>query len=310
MNDRVARMPEDRPAVAVAPGPWRAWVIAARLPTLPAAVAPVLVGSAAAAHVGAFHPPYALAALVIALAIQVGTNYANDAADYLRGADTAGRLGPPRVTQLGLLGARTVLRGAYLCFGVAAAIGLVFVARHGWPVAVAGVLAIAAGLAYTGGPWPFGYHGLGELFVFVFFGVVAVAGTTYVQAGGLTALALASSVPVGLLCSAILVANNLRDIDTDRAAGKRTLAVRIGPAATRAVYLGCLAGAVAAPALMRWAGLTGGWFWLPWLTVPEMLALGHVVWWRRDGHSLVAVLKRTARLHLGYGVLLAVSLLR
>lgn len=292
------------------PGAWRAWVVAARLPTLPAAVAPVLVGSAAAAHAGGFNLPSALAALVVALAIQVGTNYANDAADFLRGADTAGRLGPPRVTQLGLLSARTVLRGAYLCFGVAAAVGLVFVARYGWPVAVAGILAIASGLAYTGGPWPFGYHGLGELFVFVFFGVVAVAGTTYVQAGGLTALALAASVPVGLLCSAILVANNLRDIHTDRAAGKRTLAVRIGPEATRVLYLGCLAGAVVAPALMRWAGLTGAWFWLPWLTAPEMLALGHVVWRRRDGPALVVALKRTARVHLVYGILLAASILR
>jgi 1,4-dihydroxy-2-naphthoate octaprenyltransferase len=303
-------MPDDRSAAARAAGRWRAWVVAARLPTLPAAVAPVLVGSAAAAHAGAFHPVYAGATLVVSLAIQVGTNYANDAADFLRGADTAGRLGPPRVTQLGLLDARTVLRGAYLCFGVAAAIGLIFVARYGWPVAVAGILAIAAGLAYTGGPWPFGYHGLGELFVFVFFGMVAVAGTSYVQVGGLTALALAAAVPVGLLCSAILVANNLRDIDTDRAAGKRTLAVRIGPGATRVLYLGCLAGAAAAPPLMRWAGLTGGWFWLPWLAVPEMLALGHIVWRRRDGPALVAALKRTARLHLGYGMLLAVSLLR
>src|SRR3990172_2197647 len=221
----------------------RAWIMAARLPTLPAAVAPVLVGTAAAAHDGRLHVPSALAALVVSLAIQIGTNFANDASDFLRGADTAGRLGPPRVTQLGLLRARTVLWGAYLCFGVAAVIGLIFVVRYGWPVAVVGALAIAAGLAYTNGPWPIGYHGLGELFVFVFFGVVAVVGTTYVQTGGISPLALAASVPVGLTCSAILVLNNLRDIDTDGAAGKRTLAVRVGPSATRMLYLGCLGGA-------------------------------------------------------------------
>jgi len=287
----------------------RAWIMAARLPTLPAAVAPVLVGTAAAAHDGRLHVPSALAALVVSLAIQIGTNFANDASDFLRGADTAGRLGPPRVTQLGLLRARTVLWGAYVCFGVAAAIGLVFVVRYGWPVAVVGALAIAAGLAYTGGPWPIGYHGLGELFVFLFFGVVAVVGTTYVQTGAISPLALAASMPVGLLCSAILVLNNLRDIDTDGAAGKRTLAVRVGPSATRMLYLGCLAGAALAPAAMRMAALTGGAFWLPWLALPEMLYLGHIVWWRRDAPALVAVLKRTARLHLGYGILLAASLL-
>jgi 1,4-dihydroxy-2-naphthoate octaprenyltransferase len=286
-----------------------AWILAARLPTLPAAVAPVLVGTAAAVHEGRFHLLGALGALVISLAIQIGTNFSNDAFDFLRGADTTRRLGPPRATQKGLLSAKAVLMGASLCFGLAALVGLYFVARHGWPVLVAGLLSIASGLAYTGGPWPLGYHGLGELFVFVFFGVVAVVGTTYVQTGAISTLALAASVPVGLLCSAILVLNNLRDIDTDRAAGKRTLAVRIDAPATRVLYEVCLVLAVVAPAAMRLAGLTGRWFWLPWLALPEVLYLGHIVWWRRDAPALTAGLKRTARLHLVYGILLAASFL-
>lgn len=286
-----------------------AWVLAARLPTLPAAVAPVLVGTAAAAHEGRFHLLSALGALVVSLAIQIGTNFSNDAFDFLRGADTTRRLGPPRATQSGLLSARAVLMGAFLCFGLAALVGIYFVTRYGWPVLVAGLLSIGSGLAYTGGPWPLGYHGLGELFVFVFFGVVAVVGTAYVQTGGPSALALAAAVPVGLLCSAILVINNLRDIDTDRAAGKRTLAVRMGPSATRALYLCCLAAAVVAPAALRLAGLTGRWFWLPWLALPEILYLGHLVWRRRAAPSLIAGLKRTARLHLVYGVLLAASIM-
>ncbi|MBI3998255.1 MAG: 1,4-dihydroxy-2-naphthoate polyprenyltransferase [Armatimonadetes bacterium] len=297
----------DRPAGGV--GRWRAWVLAARIPTLSAAVAPVIVGSGAAAHEGRFDPLAALGALVISLAIQIGTNFSNDAFDFLRGADTTRRLGPPRVTQMGLLSARQVLAGAYVCFGLAALVGLSFVVRHGWPVLVAGLLAIASGLAYTGGPWPIGYHGLGEVFVFVFFGLMAVVGTTYVQTGGVSTLAVAASVPVGLLCSAILILNNLRDIETDRAAGKRTLAVRIGGPATRVLYEAALAAAVIAPGALRLAGLTGRWFWLPWLALPEILFLGHLVWWRDDAPALVAGLKRTSRLHLAYGILLAASFL-
>ncbi|MDR7483186.1 MAG: 1,4-dihydroxy-2-naphthoate polyprenyltransferase [Armatimonadota bacterium] len=296
---------------ATVPAPaslWRAWVLAARIPTLPAAVAPVLVGSGAAAAEGGFALPAALGALVVALAIQVGTNLHNDAADFLRGADTPTRQGPPRVTQAGWLPARTVLAGAYTSFGVAGLVGLAFVWRWGWPVLVAGALSILAGVAYTAGPWPLGYHGLGEVFVFLFFGVVAVTGTAFVQLGRISPVALAAAVPVGLLCAAILVANNLRDAATDAAAGKRTLAVRLGTAPTRVLYQVLLLAAVAAPLALRQAGLAGRWFWLPWLALPEFLTLGHLVWRRRDAPALVAVLKRTARLHLVYGALLGASL--
>ncbi|MDQ7841500.1 MAG: 1,4-dihydroxy-2-naphthoate polyprenyltransferase [bacterium] len=290
--------------------PWRAWVLAARVPTLTAAVAPVMVGTAAAAGGGMFAPLPAFAALIAAVSIQIATNLHNDALDFLQGADTAGRLGPARATQAGLLSPRQVLVGAYLCLGVAAAAGIYLVALRGWPLLVVGMMSMAAALAYTASPLRLGYRGLGDLFVFLFFGVVAVVGSDYVQSGEIRAVAVAASVPVGLLASAILVLNNLRDIDTDRAAGKRTLAVRLGPRATRAQYLFCLAGAMAAPAVMRLTGLLGSWFWLPWLAAPTMMGLVSTVLRHEDAAALVEALKRTARLLLIYGALLATSLLR
>ena len=301
--------PVGAPGGASARRPWRAWALAARVPTLTAAVTPVLVGTAAAAAAGSFRVAHALGALAVALSIQVGTNFYNDALDFLRGADTSERRGPARATQRGLLSPRQVLVGAYSCFGVAGCVGAYFVWLFGWPVLVAGLLAIAAGIGYTGGPWPFGYHGLGELFVFVFFGVVAVVGSAYVQAGTIVPLAAAASVPVGMLCMAILVLNNLRDIETDRAAGKWTLAARVGPRATSAMYLGCLVVAAAAPAVLRAFRLTGAWFWLPWLTVPLMGALVHAALLSRDPATLNRALRQTAALHLLFGMLLAASFL-
>jgi 1,4-dihydroxy-2-naphthoate octaprenyltransferase len=285
-------------------------VLAARVPTLPAAVAPVLVGTAAAAGTGAFQPAPALAALVGALAIQIGTNYHNDAADFLHGADDARRRGPQRVTSSGLLPARRVLAAAYASFGVAVAVGLYLVWLRGWPLAVAGLLSVGAGIAYTAAPFRFGYRGLGEVFVFVFFGVVAVVGSDFVQTAMIRPQAVAASVPVGLLAVAVLVANNLRDIETDRAAGKRTLAVRAGAPATRIFYAACLAGALGAPPAMRAAGLLGDLFWLPWLAAPLAVALGAAVFRRDDALALVWVLKRTAQLLLLHGGLLALALLR
>jgi len=289
-------------------GFWRAWVIAARVPTLPAAVVPVVVGTAVAAHRGQFHPAWALGALVVALGIQIGTNLYNDVLDFLRGADTPSRRGPLRVTQSGLLTPKQTTAGAYVCFGVAALVGAAFAARYGWPVLAAGGLAIAAGLGYTGGPWPLGYHGLGELFVFLFFGVLAVVGTAYVQMGTVSALAVAASIPVGLLATAILVVNNLRDIDSDRAVGKWTLAVLLGPQRTRVLYLACLVGAGLAPAVMRSVGALGAWFWLPWLTLPLGAVLVRTVWRAPLAAGLNRALRETAALHLLFGLLLAASL--
>lgn len=301
---------EDGVDTPSAGSPWRAWVLAARVPTLTAAVAPVMVGTAAAAGDGMFAPLPAVAALIAAVCIQIATNFHNDALDFLQGADTPHRLGPARATQAGLLSARQVLVGAYLCLGIASAAGIYLVALRGWPLLVVGLMSMAAALAYTASPLRLGYRGLGDLFVFLFFGVVAVVGSDYVQSGSIRAVAVVASVPVGLLAAAILVLNNLRDIETDRAAGKRTLAVRLGPRATRAQYVFCLAGAAAAPAAMRLAGLLGPWFWLPWLAVPTMVGLVSTVLRREDAPALVGALKRTARLLLIYGALLAAGLLR
>lgn len=297
-------------APSAGPGGWRAWALAARMPTLTASISPVLVGTAAAAGAGAFRPLAALAALIGAVAIQIGTNYNNDALDFLHGADTAQRRGPARATQRGLLTARQVLIGSYVCFGMAAAAGLYLVTLHGWPVLAAGVLSISAGIAYTANPFRLGYRGLGDLFVFVFFGVVAVVGSDYVQTGAVRPPAVLASVAPGLLAVAILVANNLRDVETDRAAGKRTLAVRLGVPATRAQYALCLAGALAVPGIMRGLGMLGDWFWLPWLTAPLMGILVHTVVVRTEGAWQIWALKRTARLMLVFCALFAIALAR
>jgi 1,4-dihydroxy-2-naphthoate octaprenyltransferase len=285
-------------------------VLAARVPTLTASIAPVLVGTAAAAGAGSFRPVAALAALAGAVAIQVGTNYSNDALDFLHGADTTQRRGPARATQSGLLSARQVLIGSYVCFGIAALAGLYLIALRGWPVLVAGVLSIAAGIAYTANPLRLGYRGLGDLFVFIFFGVIAVVGSDYVQTGDVRRPALLASIAPGLLAVAILVANNLRDVETDRAAGKRTLAVRLGVPATRMQYACCMVGALAVPGLMRALGMLGGWFWLPWLAAPLMGILIHAVFTRTQGAWQIWVLKRTARLLLIYSALFAMALVR
>jgi 1,4-dihydroxy-2-naphthoate polyprenyltransferase len=288
----------------------RAWLVAARTPTLPAAIAPVLVGTGAAAGAGAFHPWAALAALAGAVAIQVGTNFHNDVLDFLHGADTTERRGPQRATQSGLLTPRQMLTGAYAAFGVAAIAGIYLVARGGWPILIGGLVSIASGMAYTAHPIRLGYRGLGDLFVFVFFGVVAVVGTDYVQTGALRLVALCASVVPGALATAILVANNLRDIDTDRAAGKRTLAVRLGRSATRVEYAVLVILAFATPAAMRLLGMIGSWFWLPWLTAPLGGFLIYTLFTRNEGQWLVWVLKRTARLLMIFSALFAIALAR
>jgi 1,4-dihydroxy-2-naphthoate octaprenyltransferase len=209
--------------------PARAWILAARPATLPAAVVPVLVGTAAALAEGAqFHAFIFVMTLLCSSLIQIGTNFANDYSDFLKGADHEGRLGPVRVTQSGLISQDDVKRGIFVAFGLAVIIGGYLAWIGGWPIILIGILSVISGLAYTGGPYPLGYHGLGDLFVFVFFGVIAVTGTAYLQAGHWGVLPLTLSIPVGLLVTNILVVNNLRDLPTDIVAGKRTLATRIG----------------------------------------------------------------------------------
>jgi len=284
-----------------------AWVLASRPKTLPAASAPVLVGAATAYAAHAFRPWPALAALSGALLIQIGTNLANDYFDFRHGADTHERVGPVRVTQAGLLAPAAVLRGAWAAFAFAALAGAYLTVVAGWPVVAIGTLAIAAGLAYTAGPFPLGYHGLGELFVFIFFGLVAVGGTHFVQAGVFAPAAVWAGVPMGLLAAAILVVNNLRDVATDRAAGKRTLAVRLGERAARAEYLALLAAAFAAPPVAIAVGqappallLTLG--ALPFAVVPLRRVL------RERGAALNAALAETGRLELAFAALYAAGL--
>jgi len=295
------------PLARTAPPPAgvRVWLLAARPGTLTAAVVPVLVGTAVAAAYGGFRALPALAALLTAVCIQIGTNFANDFHDFQRGADTHERVGPQRVTQSGLIAPRTVRAAALGTFGVALVIGIYLAVVGGWPILITGLASIAAGWAYTGGPWPFGYHGLGDLFVFVFFGLVATAGTTYVQLHAVPLPAWIAAVPVGALATAILVVNNLRDIATDARAGKRTLAVRLGPDATRVEYVVLLVLAFAAPfALLPFAR---PWVLLPLASFP--LAAGPLrLVFRGQGAELNAALGATARLHLAYGALLALGL--
>lgn len=283
------------------------WLLAARPKTLPAAVSPVLVGCAVAWVEGAFDLLVAIAAFAVALLLQIAANFANDVADFHRGADTAERLGPTRVTQSGMFTPRQVEIATAVTLVAAAIPGLYLVARGGPLLAAIGLLAMLAAVAYTAGPKPFGYLGLGEIFVFLFFGPVAVAGTAYVMSGRVTPLAFAASIPMGCLIAAILVVNNLRDIETDRAAGKRTLAVRIGRDATRLEYLFLLAVAYLTPVALWAGGFVAPWILLSWLTLPVAALLVRQIW-QAGGRALNPVLGGTARLCLWYAVAFVVGM--
>ena len=280
------------------------WLEGARPRTLPAAVAPVLVGTGAAAAAGRVDPGRALLALVVALALQVGVNYANDYSDGVRGTD-AGRVGPFRLVGSGVAEPSSVRAAALAAFTVAAGAGFALAAVTTWWLILVGAVAIAAAWGYTGGPAPYGYRGLGELAVFVFFGLVAVVGTTYVQVEQVTALALLGGVGCGALACAILVANNLRDIPTDAVADKRTLAVALGDARTRTFYAALvvaayLAALLAAP--LRLGAL------LALVSLPLAVRVGRLVHAGAAGLDLVPVLRETGRTQLAYGLLLGVGL--
>jgi 1,4-dihydroxy-2-naphthoate octaprenyltransferase len=281
--------------------------MAARLRTLPAAIAPVLVGTSLARTEGTFRAGAFIAALLGAIFIQVGTNLSNDYSDARRGADTEDRLGPVRVTAGGLVPPRQVLIATYVTFGLAVLCGAYLVYVAGPALLAIGAASILAGVLYTGGPRPYGYEGLGEVFVFLFFGVVAVTGSYFVQVEKLEWEAFALAVPVGLLAAAILVVNNLRDIDTDRRAGKRTLAVRLGRQKTRTLYSAMLL--VADFALIPVAIALSPWVLLPLLTVPLAARLARTVRAHVDGPTLNAALARTGMLQLVFCVLLSVGIL-
>lgn len=287
--------------------PARAWLLASRPATLPAAAVPVLVGVGAALAEGATLKPLVFAVtLVCALFIQIGTNFANDYSDFHRGADHEGRLGPTRVTQSGLISPDGVRKGIIVAFGIAALLGLYLAYVGGWPIIIIGVLSILAGLAYTGGPFPFGYYGLGDVFVFVFFGLVAVTGTAYLQSGVWSSFALMLSIPIGLLVTNILVVNNLRDLPTDKAAGKRTLAVRMGDRATRMQYAMFTALAYFTPVSLAIGRVSRPWLLLPWVTLPFAIYLNTKVL-SLSGRDLNPVLKKTGMLLLVFGLLLAIG---
>jgi 1,4-dihydroxy-2-naphthoate octaprenyltransferase len=287
----------------------RLWALAARPRTLPAAVAPVLVGTSLAISEDEFRPPAFVAALVGSVFIQIGTNLSNDYSDARRGADTEDRLGPVRVTAGGLMPPRRVLVGTYVAFAIAVAAGIYLAAVAGWELLLVGAVSIAAGVLYTGGPRPYGYAGLGELFVFLFFGIVAVNGSYYVQTEELSWEALALSIPVGLLAAAILVVNNVRDIDTDRRAGKRTLAVKLGRGQARRLFAAMVALALAIPPVIWLAGGLSAWLLLALAAVPLALPLVRTVSTRTDGPALNGALAGTGLLLAAFSLLLSAAVL-
>jgi len=280
------------------------WIEGARPKTLPAALSPVLVGTGAAIADGGARPVRALLALLVALSLQVGVNYANDYSDGIRGTD-AERVGPLRLTGSGTTAPKLVLRAALIAFGVAAVAGLVLALQTSLLLLLVGVLALTAAWGYTGGKNPYGYRGLGEVSVFVFFGLVAVMGTTYVQREDLTLLALAGGIASGALACAILVTNNLRDIPTDTETGKQTLAVRLGAARTRDLYTGLLVVPFAVAVLVA---VTYPGSLLALLAVPLAVPPLQQVRSGAVGRDLVAVLQATGKLQLAYGLLLGLGL--
>lgn len=282
------------------------WWAGARPRTLPAAIVPVMVGTAVAESEGVVVWWRLLAAMTVALAIQIGTNYANDYSDGVRGTDDV-RVGPVRLVASGLATPQAVKRAALLSFGVAAVAGLCLALAVNPLLILVGAASFAAGWLYTGGPKPYGYIGLGEVMVFLFFGVVATTGSAYVHTEEISGLALAASVPVGLLATALLVANNLRDIPTDAVAGKRTLAVRVGDRTTRAFFVACLAVPFV---LLGLLALTKPWVLLAVLVIPVAVGPARRVIGGAAGPQLIHVLQDTGQVQLLYGILLAMGITR
>lgn len=284
------------------------WALAARPRTLTAAVAPVLVGTAAAIADGAFAAVPAVAALLGAIFIQIGTNFANDYFDAKKGADRE-RVGPLRVTQAGLVTERQMRAGIVVAFGFAFLCGIYLVVIAGWPIVIIGLISILCGLAYTGGPYPLGYHGLGELFVFVFFGLIAVAATYYVQALRWDPLVVLLAIPIGLLSVAVLVVNNLRDLESDRRAGKGTLVARYGRRFGQIEYLLVLTGAYALPVALTINGQLGLGGLLPLLSLPLTVPLLRTAFADAAVGDWYHALAGTARLLLLYSILLSIGVI-
>jgi 1,4-dihydroxy-2-naphthoate octaprenyltransferase len=286
-----------------------AWILATRPRTLPAAIAPVMLGSATAVADKNFAWLPAVAALMVALLLQIGVNLANDYFDYLKGIDTQDRLGPARVTQSGLIPEKEVKAGMILTIILSLLPGIYLLTVGGLPVLIIGLACICAALAYSGGPFPLASHGLGDLFVFIFFGLVAVCGTYYVQALHLTPLVWLMGVIEGLLITAILVVNNLRDIQSDRQTGKRTLAVIIGNRGSRIEYVLLIAGAYVIPIILWLGGRMSVWVLLPLISLPAALSLMRLIWKNPADPILNQALAKTAKLALIYSILLSIGLI-
>lgn len=284
---------------------WRPWLEAARPRTLPAAVIPVLVGTALAAAHGAANYASAGVCLGFALLVQIGTNFANDYFDFVQGADTPARVGPRRAVAAGLIAPRTMLAATWLVLGLAFAVGLLLVREGGWVLLPVGLVSIVCAVAYTGGPFPLGYNGLGDVFVFIFFGLVAVCATFYVQAGVVTPDVVSCAAAIGLLAANILVANNYRDAETDARAGKRTLVVRFGRKFAVWQYgLSHLVALLCPPALL----VAGGYRWpvlLPLVLAPFAVRLTHRLMASCEPAEQIALLGRTALYLAAFGVLLS-----
>lgn len=284
------------------------WLIASRPKTLPAAAASTILGTALAYHDGRFFLPTALAALLISILMQVGANFANDLYDFQRGADTEERLGPVRVTQAGLLSPTQMKRGIVVVFGISVLLGFYLAIVAGWIVIIIGILAILAALAYTGGPFPYGYHSLGDIFVFIFFGFAAVCGTYFVQAHTVTIPSLLGGFAIGLLITNILVINNLRDIETDRRTGKITLAVKLGEKGTKIEYLICLCLAYLVPLILISTSHSFTGSLLSWLSFPLAVKLLRNLY-QVSGRELNRTLAETAQLALIYALLFSIGIL-
>ncbi|MET4058828.1 1,4-dihydroxy-2-naphthoate octaprenyltransferase [Arthrobacter sp. UYP6] len=281
------------------------WLEGARPRTLPMAVAPVIIGTAAAYDLGSFKPLNAVLAALVAVLLQVGVNYANDYSDGIRGTDD-NRVGPLRLTGSGAARAQQVKYAAFACFGVAMVAGLALIVLSStWFLILVGVGCVAAAWGYTGGRNPYGYMGLGDIFVFVFFGLVATLGTTYTQAGQVSLPALIGAVGTGLIAMALLMANNVRDIPTDREAGKRTLAVRLGDEAARISYVMMLAVAILLPLFLA---ADYPWVLLVLLLIPACLMPSWLMLKGKKRRSLIPVLKQTGLINLGFALLYSLGL--
>lgn len=288
---------------------WNHWVLAARPQTLAASVVPVAAAGSLAWMHNTFHTAATLTALFCALAIQVGTNFANDYYDYKKGADRADRLGFTRAVSSGLIAPNKMLLATKITMGIAFLAGLYLVRIGGWPILTAGLLSLLFGILYTGGPWPLGYNGLGDLFVFVFFGQVAVVGTWYVNALSWSPEALWISLPIGALCVNILVVNNLRDINQDRISGKRTLGVLFGEGALKLEYLIMLLIAFGTLPLLQFGSGYNLWIYLPVLSLPAAISRLREIFNHQEKRSLNSTLEKTAKLMVFFGLLLSAGIL-